>query len=147
MARPHKQPPELRHILICPVCGIEGQKDAEFTKGVCQGHPCRRCAAERNLKWRRDRPEMVQVWRRERYERNRELLRSIKRVRGCASCAEDDPICLDFHHRDPAEKSWSIAKRMAGSKKETLLAEVEKCIVLCRNCHAKLHWGNDDVGI
>ena len=69
----------------------------------------------------------------------RELVASLKTQ--CSLCGETHPACLQFHHRNPAEKQFDIA--LAARKKpslETLMAEVAKCEVLCANCHAKLHW-------
>lgn len=62
------------------------------------------------------------------------------RSKGCSRCPESDPCCIDFHHRDPAEKEMSIAVivRRSWSYKR-LDAEIAKCDLLCRNCHAKLH--------
>ena len=59
----------------------------------------------------------------------------------CALCGEDHPECLDLHHVDPSEKEatpsmfvslgWGVAR---------MTKEIEKCQVLCSNCHRKLHW-------
>ncbi len=59
-----------------------------------------------------------------------------KADKGCARCSEKDPRCLEFHHIDPDDKSFTLGK---AAKWETLEAELEKCIVLCCNCHAKEH--------
>jgi hypothetical protein len=61
-----------------------------------------------------------------------------KKTLKCSRCPEKDPDCLDFHHRDEAEKDRSISK-MAGFSKEAILAEAKKCDVLCSNCHRKHH--------
>lgn len=65
---------------------------------------------------------------------------TLKVGRRCARCVEDDPVCLDFHHTDPKTKvaavSHMVAKQFA---KAGILAEIEKCIVLCANCHRKEH--------
>lgn len=56
-------------------------------------------------------------------------------------CGEIDPVCLQFHHRNPEEKSFGIsdlAKRNSVSW-AALFAEVEKCDVLCSNCHLRHH--------
>ena len=55
-------------------------------------------------------------------------------------CGEDAPECLVFHHRDPVAKVTEIA-RAIGSRWSIsrLRSEIEKCDVLCANCHLKLH--------
>ena len=59
---------------------------------------------------------------------------------GCVRCAEDDPACLDFHHTDTDRKETTISSMISyGYSKERLLAEIEKCEILCANCHRKQH--------
>jgi hypothetical protein len=70
-----------------------------------------------------------------------ERMRQLKSERGCKECRERHPACLEFHHRDPEQKEFlisSVAFRLTETK---MLAEIEKCDVLCSNCHRKLHWG------
>jgi hypothetical protein len=71
--------------------------------------------------------------------------RDFKSTLQCIRCGEPDPICLDFHHRDPTQKDFSLyqaARRAMGKKR--ILEEVEKCDVLCANCHRKLHRDLDE---
>jgi hypothetical protein len=52
----------------------------------------------------------------------------------------DHPACLVFHHVDPAVKDLAIADALRrGFAKKRILAEMAKCVVLCANCHIKLH--------
>ena len=69
-----------------------------------------------------------------------EWLEDYKRERGCVRCGETHPACLQFHHRDPKQKllELSLAIRKYWSMKR-ILEEIEKCDLLCANCHAKLH--------
>jgi hypothetical protein len=57
---------------------------------------------------------------------------------GCIICGENDLACLDFDHRDPKEKShnisWMISQRYSLAK---IKKEIEKCDILCANCHRK----------
>ena len=58
-----------------------------------------------------------------------------------SKCGEDHIACLDFHHQNPEEKEHNIAWMLAfGFSKEAILAEIDKCIVLCSNCHRKEHF-------
>jgi hypothetical protein len=65
----------------------------------------------------------------------------LKEGRSCQICGESHYSCLDFHHRDSATKLFGINKiqQMAGITKQLALDEIDKCDVLCRNCHIKLH--------
>lgn len=56
----------------------------------------------------------------------------------CTQCGEDHPAVLDFHHTDPSIKE-THPSNMRHSKAR-FLKEIEKCVVLCSNCHRKLHW-------
>jgi len=63
------------------------------------------------------------------------LLQNLKTK--CVKCGEDHPAVLDFHHTNPDEKESSIAHIHSRKK---IIEESKKCIILCSNCHRKLHW-------
>lgn len=48
---------------------------------------------------------------------------------------------MDFHHRDPLTKDFEIGG-FHGSRAR-LLAEVEKCDLICAVCHRLRHWHED----
>lgn len=61
---------------------------------------------------------------------------AIKLERGCIDCGyREHPAALQFDHRDPKTKRFSIAKGLTRSKR-AILAEIAKCEVRCANCHA-----------
>jgi hypothetical protein len=84
----------------------------------------------------RDRKHIVKV-KRERVQKNRKWLKDYKQNKKCERCSENDSICLDFHHIDNS-KDYVIAN-MLGCSIETIKKEIEKCIILCANCHRKEH--------
>ena len=51
---------------------------------------------------------------------------------------------LDFHHIDPKEKDFSIGN-MRGTSFENLKQELDKCVLLCKNCHYEVHAGLIDL--
>lgn len=57
----------------------------------------------------------------------------------CQLCGLGHPGCIQFHHRDKDEKKTEVSNLRQTSIKQ-LLCEMNKCDVLCANCHAKLHW-------
>jgi hypothetical protein len=57
----------------------------------------------------------------------------------CQLCGMDHPGCIQFHHRVKDEKKNEVSNLRQTSIKQ-LLHEMNKCDVLCANCHAKLHW-------
>lgn len=63
---------------------------------------------------------------------------------GCLLCGEIDATCLDLHHREPAEKTNSLPRmiRMGKPTEAEVRDEIAKCVVLCANCHRKVHAGS-----
>ena len=63
----------------------------------------------------------------------------------CARCGESHPACLEFHHRDPETKERTVSELITyGNSLETVRAEIEKCDVLCANCHRQEHYSVPD---
>ncbi len=55
----------------------------------------------------------------------------------CIDCGEDDPVVLQFDHIKGL-KVRSISEMVnAGSAWHTILREMNKCEVVCANCHAR----------
>ena len=53
---------------------------------------------------------------------------------------ENHSACLDFHHKDASKKDFSVANiKGMGWGKEKVLLEIQKCMVVCANCHRKIH--------
>jgi hypothetical protein len=64
----------------------------------------------------------------------------LKRQRACRDCGQDHPACLVFHHTSPSTKELALADAIRrGFSRERIRREIEKCVVLCANCHIKLH--------
>lgn len=56
---------------------------------------------------------------------------------GCVDCGYDKyPEALDFDHIDHTNKVNAISQMILGLKpKDDILAEIQKCVVVCSNCH------------
>ena len=120
---------------VCSKCNVEKElkefnKDKSRKDGHC--HTCREC---RNAKMRT--PEGREK-RKIRVKKKYEWIQSLKTP--CIFCGEADPVCVDFHHLNPEEKSFTIGGNWA-KKKEDVLKEIDKCVCLCANCHRKVHAG------
>ena len=76
-------------------------------------------------------------------QRKRELqiwFQEYKSTLKCQKCPENHIACLEFHHRNPDEKDYTVSFMASkGSSKEEILKEISKCDILCANCHRKLH--------
>jgi hypothetical protein len=59
---------------------------------------------------------------------------------GCAICNEKDPVALVFHHVVPGQKRFDIQNKSYSLP--DFIIEMSKCIVVCANCHAKIHAGH-----
>jgi hypothetical protein len=73
--------------------------------------------------------------------RNRVKIRLIEYKGGkCSVCGYDKPIpsAYDFHHLDPIEKDFNISAKSLSF--DRLKEEVDKCVLLCKNCHAEIHF-------
>lgn len=59
----------------------------------------------------------------------------------CEKCGYDKCMgALQFHHPDPKTKDPNFHKMKCWSF-DKVEKELEKCQLLCANCHAELHWG------
>ena len=73
-------------------------------------------------------------------QKQQKWFKELKSQYSCSNCPEDDPRCIDFHHKDPNDKLESVGVLACrGRPKAVILAEIEKCIPLCANCHRKQH--------
>jgi 5-methylcytosine-specific restriction endonuclease McrA len=60
----------------------------------------------------------------------------------CSLCGYDKWIgALEFHHPDPRKKDFSISTDGMTRSWERVRREVEKCVLLCANCHREVHAG------
>lgn len=57
----------------------------------------------------------------------------------CEMCGYSKCLrALGFHHNDPKEKDWAIAGNL-GRKWANIKRELDKCQLLCANCHMEVH--------
>lgn len=74
------------------------------------------------------------VYYNERYRLRRKMLDEIK-DRPCADCGgRFPPYVMDFDHRDPRQKSAGVSHFFSANP-DRLQAEIDKCDVVCSNCH------------
>ena len=116
----------------CSKCKIEKPfEDYHRNKGRPHGREyiCKKCRA---------------IWSKERIDKLLAPVISAKLLGFCNKCGESHIATLVFHHRDPAEKKFNMSFGKGGiffkNSEEEILAEMEKCIMLCENCHRILHY-------
>lgn len=99
--------------------------------------------------------EAMKKYRRDWYYRNKERAKASIKTRKksiadwyadfkstlkCNRCPESHPAVLDFHHLDPNQKDFNLSQAVTnGYSSKRILEEIEKCEILCSNCHRKHH--------
>ena len=53
----------------------------------------------------------------------------------CADCGETDPVVLEFDHI--GAKTFNVGKGLHDRNWQSVLDEIEKCEVVCANCHRR----------
>jgi hypothetical protein len=60
----------------------------------------------------------------------------------CAICGHNKCIqVLEFHHTDPNKKDFGISAKGYTRSWKKVKEELDKCILLCANCHREVHEG------
>jgi len=66
----------------------------------------------------------------------------------CVMCGYDKCLsALDFHHPDPSKKDDNVGRLLSEKGKLVAYKEAKKCKLVCRNCHAELHYGFDNISV
>lgn len=111
---PNKNKKGLLSEHICPLCN-----KTHYNKNLQT-----ECSACRSQKRRR---------------KNKELLVEYKGGK-CEICGYNkNTHALDFHHIDPNTKEFTISRLIANKSLEKIKQEVDKCKLVCANCHRELH--------
>lgn len=87
-------------------------------------------------------PMVYKLIEEKRKERAKEYKRILFNERGgkCEICGYNKNIhAIDFHHKDPNEKEFEPAKILRKKTIEEIKIETDKCLMICKNCHAEIH--------
>lgn len=73
----------------------------------------------------------------------REMVVQLK-ARPCADCKKSyPPYVMDFDHRDPSSKLFGMGEATSGGRNiDKILSEIDKCDVICANCHRERTYGS-----
>lgn len=65
----------------------------------------------------------------------------------CIRCGFSHAEAIDFHHIDASKKSFTIGDHRVRYplKSQKYIKELQKCVPLCKNCHAEFHAGRFDL--
>lgn len=60
----------------------------------------------------------------------------------CQLCGYNKSLtALEFHHKDPTQKDFGISESGSTRSFEKIKLELDKCILVCANCHREIHEG------
>ena len=125
----------------CCGCGVVKPLDdfhRNRTKPDGRQNLCKPCNIERNKRWYREYPD-ARGRRMDGYAKRRRLARHQLILEylldhPCVDCGETDPVVLEFDHLRDKRANVSA---LLGARLASLLAEIEKCDVVCANCHRR----------
>ena len=77
--------------------------------------------------------------------KRREHVREYKVSQGCQDCGITHIAVLDFHHKDNDRNGGPVVGKLISETAswKRVLEEIERCIVLCANCHRMRHYMGD----
>jgi hypothetical protein len=74
--------------------------------------------------------------RNKRYKQHLRKIFNDLKSKPCVDCGQTfPPFVMDFDHRDQNSKSGEVSRMVLKSQLKDALKEVEKCDVVCANCH------------
>lgn len=88
-------------------------------------------------KWQKNNPHKKQEYNKQLYDKVK-LFQQTYLKRNPCDCGVSDLECLDYHHIDQTTLESRVPSIHTFQKS---IREMTKCIVLCANCHRKIHAG------
>ena len=127
----------------CSKCKVEKPfSDFYKSKRKLDGYAysCKQCSDIANKNTRKKDVAKYNKYRNNFKQKVNDLANQYKVSRGCACCGENShPSVLELHHLDPLEKENDPS--VLRTSWERWLTEAQKCVILCANCHRKVHAG------
>lgn len=130
----------------CYKCGID-KEESEFSvnenKKDKLNSECQECQKQYFKEYYQNNKEKHKKAVSKNVDHRRIKVAKYKMERGCSNCGFcEHPAALEFHHVDKNNKDFQISQN-THLPWELLLKEIEKCQVLCSNCHAIEHCNYD----
>ena len=119
-------------MLQCKDCGVELTEDNTYRRSN------RNCNFPKG--YYRNCKECYNKQRHRRVKKNRTSI--IQRMGGkCCRCGYDKcEAALELHHTDPTQKDPVTTKHLRHiTDEDRIQSELDKCILLCANCHREAH--------
>lgn len=108
--------------VICKLCG----REYEYNKSKRQGHRKTVCRSCNVIKFRHQRK-----------------IKAVEYKGGkCAICGYNRCMrALVFHHIDETKKDFGFSYKGVCRNWELVKKELDKCVLVCSNCHMEIHEG------
>lgn len=131
---------------ICSICKINKPIE-EFSwknkKQETRSKECQECHRKIRNNYYVNNCEKEKAGTKARKKEIKKWLHEYKSSLKCNRCPENHVSTLDFHHEDPLEKEICVSVAISnGWSIKRILKEIEKCEVLCANCHRKEHYAD-----
>jgi len=125
---------------ICSRCGKK-KRLSSFHINVTRkdGHQgfCKECSKEIRNNYYHKNKKKEKIAAKQRIIDNRKKLIKFFEGKKCVDCGEDNLICLEFDHIK-GKKRADVARLLGGGWSfKSILKEIEKCEIVCANCHMK----------
>lgn len=116
-------------------------KIAKFNRGEKKPPLCETCGESDSERFYKKRNRCKNCHNQKQIEHVKEMKVKAVEYKGgkCQECGYcKNYAALDFHHLDPKEKdvNWKTARHWSWDR---LREELDKCLLVCRNCHAEIH--------
>jgi hypothetical protein len=102
---------------------------------------------KRAKEWRKNNPDKTYLADKKRWKEGQKAMRHyLKSQEGghCKKCGYDKNLdALDWHHKDPSTKEFNLSQiRITPKNYNIIIKEIEKCVLVCSNCHREIHYSN-----
>ena len=130
---------------ICCMCKVEKPCEDFLWKNKSKGirhYQCRECYKLVRKKSYESNREYYLNKNIKKKNQNRDWFLEYKKDKSCLICNESETVCLDFHHKNENEKFTELSKmKYSTYSLNKIIEEIDKCVILCSNCHRKIHAG------
>ena len=113
----------------CRTCGIKlvaGNNCYESYLNA-SNYICKKCKSKKDKRYRKG--SRIQF----------ENIQQDLKINGCAICGYNKcKRALEFHHTNPEDKEFNLAIKNLCKSPKILAEELNKCILLCSNCHREV---------
>ena len=133
---------------ICTKCGKEAL-ETEFrwrNKSDGKRHSfCKECNKKKDRAFyagSATRRKKLRTRQKERYKKKKTWYQDLRNKLKCSICGYNKcSYAIEFHHRDPSKKEYAVSDLVKRDYSiERIIKEMEKCDVLCANCHREAHF-------